>query len=468
VGGTPQNLVPGDVGAANPVWSPDGKWILFATGVYRIEDWAIVPSDLAEPVTHEQFESAQTAGQPGPVAILKLDTLKKSGLGDPTPCQWPAGNRLLFSAKSGDTSHVFEIGLSPPGMMAKQWRLDSSPRRLTFGTSFDQGASLASAAAGSAARRMAFASLTRKENLWGLPLDTDHPRPGGRPQQLTRESGFHIFPSISRDGTKLAFISHTAYNDEVWLLDLKTGKRSLLSTTVSAKWKSHITPDGSQVFYGDAGGLAAGIAANRVYAVSASGGAPTPLCEQCNGWVWDWSPDRRRLLTYGQTKTSVVATLQNLETGKASVYLECSSAGLVEFLWSPDGRWVCFATSNDQGPRRVYVAPFTGDQGPAENTWIPITDGSALECHLSWSPGGDWVYSHSDRDGFLCIWAYPLDPRTKKPAGAPLAVFHSHGARLSLRNANLVSQGLSVARDKIVFNQGEITGNIWMAEWKER
>jgi hypothetical protein len=27
-----------------------------------------------------------------------------------------------------------------------------------------------------------------------------------------------------------------------------------------------------------------------------------------------------------------------------------------------------------------------------------------------------------------------------------------------------VSQGLSVARDKIVFNQGEIIGNIWMTE----
>jgi hypothetical protein len=27
---------------------------------------------------------------------------------------------------------------------------------------------------------------------------------------------------------------------------------------------------------------------------------------------------------------------------------------------------------------------------------------------------------------------------------------------------------ISVARDKIVFSMGERTGNIWMAEWKER
>ena len=64
-------------------------------------------------------------------------------------------------------------------------------------------------------------------------------------------------------------------------------------------------------------------------------------------------------------------------------------------------------------------------------------------------------------------WAYRLDPRTKKLDGPPVAVFHSHGARLAMNNANLVSQEMSVARDKIVFNQGEITGNIWLTTLPE-
>jgi hypothetical protein len=41
---------------------------------------------------------------------------------------------------------------------------------------------------------------------------------------------------------------------------------------------------------------------------------------------------------------------------------------------------------------------------------------------------------------------------------------HSVGNVVSIRNADLVPQDFSVARDKIVFNQGEITGNIWMTE----
>ena len=67
---------------------------------------------------------------------------------------------------------------------------------------------------------MAFASLVRSEHIWSLDLDTNQPRTGGKVQPLTQESGFQIFPSISRDGTKLAYISHAAYNDEVWLLDV--------------------------------------------------------------------------------------------------------------------------------------------------------------------------------------------------------------------------------------------------------
>ena len=112
----------------------------------------------------------------------------------------------------------------------------------------------------------------------------------------------------------------------------------------------------------------------------------------------------------------------------------------------------------------LYVAPFAGDQGPSETAWIPITDGSTKEEAPKWSPDGHWIYSFSNRDGFDCIWASPVDPHTKRPSGSAVAVFHSHGSRLSLRNANQISREMSVAMNRIVFNQGEITGNIWMTE----
>jgi eukaryotic-like serine/threonine-protein kinase len=451
-GGTARKLVSQEVGAASPVWSPDGAFILFARGKYRIEDWGIVRSDRAE----------GGADKKDLVAVLPLDEFKKAGLADLAPREWLTGNRILIDAKFGDSSHIFEVGLAPPSWVTSKWGLDASPRQLTFGTGQDERPTLASSVSASGGRRLAFASLSRKENLWSVALDTSRPWSGGKLTQLTHGSGFHLFPSISRDGKKAAFISSAAYNDEVLLLDLETGKTLVLSTTVSRKRKAHIRPDGSAVFYGDAG-TTARPTPGAVYTVSVTGGPPERLCENCNAWVWDWSPDRRLLLKWGPPNPWVAVTLVNVEARESRVFLQRPNADLYNFNWSPDGRWLVFE-ARAAGHSRIYVAPFSEDQVPAEDTWILITDGATYEDKNHWSPDGGWIYTLSDRDGFFCVWAYPVDPQTKKPAGPPVAVFHAHGARLSLRNANLVSSELSVAQDKVIFNQGEITGNIWMTE----
>jgi serine/threonine protein kinase len=468
-GGTPQKLVPGDIGAASPVWSPDGKFILFATGEYRLDDWAIVPSDIAEPVaaaTEAQLRSALPTGHWGPLVLLPLETFKKAGLADLTPRNW-LGNRVLFSAKLGDASHVLTIDLSPPDLINRNWRLDPFPKRLTFGTGLEEKPSLAFAASTTRAHRVAFASLSHSENIWSVSLDGDRPRPGGKLEELTHESGFHVFPSISKDGTRLTFISHAAYNDTVWLLDVNSGKRSLLSTAVSGKFKSYIRGDGTEVFYGD----------NRqrfnggdygIFRVPTSGGTTEELCSRCDPWLWDWSPDRKRVLTWDRGSGSVRAAIINLDTGKRNVFLESSDRGLYEFQWSPDGEWIAFQAERAGASRQLEVAPFTGEQGPNQNTWIPLTEATGNNEMPRWSPGGNWIYAFSDRDGFNCIWAYPLDPQTKHLAGNPVAVFHSHGARLSIHNADQVSQGLSIAKDKVVFKQGDITGNIWMTELRDQ
>jgi Tol biopolymer transport system component len=457
-GGTPQKLVPADLGAASPVWSPDGKSILFGCGTYRIENWAIVPSEPVEAISGRVFDRGCSPKTTTGVNVLALDPIKKGGLDDLTPDQWLVGNRIIFSAKSGDSSNVFEIGLSSPGMMSKQWHFESSPVRLTYGTGFDQGAALASSGTSAGTHRLAFASMVRKENIWSLAVDGDHPRPGGTLQQLTQDNGFHIFPSVSRDGTKVAYISHAAYNDEVWLLDLKLGKRLLLSTSVSKKSKLRITADGSQVFYGDS-------QERSVNVIPVSGGPARRLCDNCEGWVWDWLQQGHRLLTYKQGKTTIAAAILNLETGTSSIFLERPPTDLYDFHWSPDDRWISFSAMRKQDGRSdVYIAPFIGDQGPAENTWVSIANAG----NDGWSPDGNWLYFSSDRDGFSCSWACRLDPQTKKPVGTPLAIAHFHGARLSRANVTAVSQGVGIARDKVIFNLGEIAGNIWMTELKDR
>jgi len=444
-GGSAQMLVPGDVGAASPVWSPDGAAILFAAGRYRIASWGVIPSDRGDTV------------------LLTLAGLRQVGLADPAPREWLVGDRIVFEARSGDSSHIFEVGVSRPSAIAKEWRLDASPRRLTFGTTQDERPAAASVVSSAGLRRIAFASVSHKENVWSIALDTNVPGSAGPLTQLTHGTSSQVFPSVSADGTKVTYITDNAYNDQVWLLDVASGKTSLLSPTGSTKFRVRMRRDGSDVFYGDA-------PAAVVYAVRASGGPPEPICEKCGSWVWDWSPDRRWLLVFAVStpeKPWVPADIVDVGSKKSRRFLERPNEDLFNFEISPDGRWMVFR-AQAASRSRVYVAAFNGDQGPAENTWIEITDGSTMDDKMHWSPDGRWIYTLSSRDGFQCIWAYPLDGQTKRPVGPPVAALHSHGARLSIRNANLVPQDFSVARDKIVFNQGDITGNIWMTEIRDK
>ena len=48
--------------------------------------------------------------------------------------------------------------------------------------------------------------------------------------------------------------------------------------------------------------------------------------------------------------------------------------------------------------------------------------------------------------------------------GQPIDVYHSHSARRSLMNAAIEFMEISLSSDRMVFNLGEITGNIWMVK----
>ena len=92
---------------------------------------------------------------------------------------------------------------------------------------------------------------------------------------------------------------------------------------------------------------------------------------------------------------------------------------------------------------------------------IPITDGSADAGHLVWSPDGRLLYFASDRDGRMCLWAQALD-QSMRPRGPAIAILHLHGPRRSIENMPWNQFRLSTSRDTLLFNLGELTGNIWM------
>jgi len=127
--------------------------------------------------------------------------------------------------------------------------------------------------------------------------------------------------------------------------------------------------------------------------------------------------------------------------------------------FSPDGRWIAFASGLSSGRARIFIAPL---RIPAarEAEWIPIhTDFSGQP---AWSPDGSVLYFRSKRDGYHCIWAQKLGAG-KKPLGEPIAIQHLHSVAFGAYLMKATEFNLSVGKDRLILNVAKDTANLWTA-----
>ena len=133
------------------------------------------------------------------------------------------------------------------------------------------------------------------------------------------------------------------------------------------------------------------------------------------------------------------------------------SYGIYNPRLSSDGGWIAFNARTDRlAPATVFVARCTvrrrGESGMdrGQPGWrgAKLVAGRTVSC----TPG-------PIATALRASWAQRLDPVTKQPIGTPLSIQHFHDQGLSWKNLYLGAPGIAVARDKIVFNLGEHTGN---------
>lgn len=435
-GGVPRQVQPDFVAAAYPTWSPDGEHLLFLgnpENTIRPEesvDWWVTPLTAGPAIKTGALESTRNANLSGPLSVYPWALL--------APTWQPAGDSLVFSAHSGDTTSLWRIGISP-----KTWRVSGPPQRLTSGTMLEGAPSAASGPGGTV--RVAFASLTENLDIWSLPIEPNQGKVVGELERLTSDAGADFHLALSPDISKMVWVSARSGAQEIWIRDLRTGEDSALTATRALKYAPRFSPDGSKVSFAES-------PAWNVYIMPSMGGAPEMVCEGC-GEATDWTLDGKHIIgngVDGQAWVLDVALRRKTDLLKTRLWIATG-------FFSPDGRWFSFL---DGASWRMYEAPFQAESPIGESAWIAIMDGT----EGSWSPDGQLVYGFSGRDGNRCIWAQRLDPATKRPVGPPFAVFHSHNARISLSNQAEI--GLAIGRDRIFFNMGERTGNIWMAEFK--
>jgi serine/threonine protein kinase len=435
-GGPGTRIAAGFYLARAPVWSPDGTHLLF---------WGQRERDAPPANNVDWYIASVKGGDPIPTMArgVLLRERFEAFQGLPTPDAWVGnGNRVIFHGHVGDSWNTWQAVISPD-----TWRV-SGPQRVTFGTTDEAAASTTSSG------RMVFMSRTSGADIWSLPIDTDRPRPRGGLMRITQDLADDYDPSLSADGKTLAFRSRRAGRFDVFVKNLVTGQETAVTSTPQDDYPV-ISPDGSKVaysFHQDG--------KTPIFVAAVSGGSPELVCDDC-GEVEQWAPDGRDLLFVTARDPSGIGLLR-LGARAQMDWLRHPGYGLFNARLSPDGRWLSFnARPNNASPARVMVAKVLDASVSDDREWLAIAeDGDAP----AWSPDGNLLYFWSSRDGSPCLWAQRLDPGTKAPSGPPLAIEHFHSRGLSWRNLYLGAPDIAVARDKIVFNLGEHSGNVWMME----
>jgi Tol biopolymer transport system component len=434
-GGPARPVAEGFYRAQAHVWSPDGRYLLF---------WGQRQRD-APPETNIDWYVVAAAGG-SPVRTEARRVLLREGFqavqGLPFPDAWVrAGNYILFHGHVGDSSNMWQAAIDP-----ETWRV-TRPQRATFGTTDEAAASVTSDG------RMVFISRTMGADIWTLPINPNRAKPEGPLKRLTQDAADDYDPTLSDDGATLVFRSRRAGRFAVILRKLATHTESVLTRLPEDHYPA-VSHDGTRVAYSfrQSGKM-------PIFVVPASGGTPEQVCDDC-GEVEEWSPSGEEILYVTAQDPSGVGLLKVGST-KNDTWLRHPGYGIYNPRLSTNG-WIAFNARTDRlAPARVFVARVQASVVAREKEWIAVSqDGEAP----SWSPDASLLYFWSDRDGSPCLWAQRLDPTTKRPIGAPLSIQHFHSRGLSWRNLYLGAPDIAVARDRIVFNLGEHTGNIWMTQ----
>jgi len=415
---------PGSVG---PLWSPDGRFLLFAGLKVREQgraDWWVAPVDGGPAVST------------GASSLPRIDFVQ-------FPTAWVGQHVLVAAGATMEGVNLHRVRISPG-----DWKVTGPLEPLTSGTGVSNMASVA------ADGRMAIPRFNWLVQLWAIDTGPGGVPASNAPQALTHDAAPKLDISLARDAPRLAYSAYAGsrgqHRTEVHLRDLASGEDNapIRTSTRTISLNPHLSADGALVTWEDE---ADGHWAAFVGKAGDSSGRE--VCRDCS--LLGFFSDSRHVLSTSGPKRLV---RRNVESGAEAPLLELETGRILDADVSWDDRWLAVAIGRPDGTIALQLVP-VGERADPPTEGIPVAEAERWLASPRWSPDGRRLYYLSDRDGFVCLWVQELDPSTKRPRGEPVAVFHAHRNpwRMSLPRGGF---SFRVGRDRIVFNAAEITGNV--------
>jgi Tol biopolymer transport system component/DNA-binding winged helix-turn-helix (wHTH) protein len=402
-------------GHAAPAWSNDGRYIAFSV-----------------------FEGGPNNG----VWLLSVDTR------EPTPLE--TGGRLYELVFGPDDSALYAAGGEPMIVRlpfdAKAGKL-SGPRELipVPGVARVRGLSLSSDGL-----RAAFAGLTLSSQIWAQPIAPDG-SPSSAARALTSDtSRRNSLPAVSRDGSKVAYVSTRGGEPpNIWVMDIDGRNGIQVTSDESDDLQPFWLDDHRRVGYlsnrkNTRGVWTVDIATRREELLIDTTGKQRPDGELGSIAEFAVAPSLTRAAMAFVSRPAArrrifVTPLQNF----APRLLSDPALWVGYPAWSPDERTLAVEVKQDSSTQAAVLDVETG-------ALRQLTSGRGQTWVRSWSPDGRKIATAAFRDGLWNLrWIDAVSGQegTISPPEEP---------RVYVRYPDWSARG-----DLIVFERGELRGNIW-------
>jgi serine/threonine-protein kinase len=218
--------------------------------------------------------------------------------------------------------------------------------------------------------------------------------PTGKREALLAKPGFYSNPILSPDGKRLALLVTEGGGTDVWVYDPQRDAMTRLTFGGAQYFSPVWSPDSQHIVFASRGN-------NGIFQARADGASqPQALLQSQTLQVpWSFTPDGKRLAFVELGGTTQIWTVpledqaSQLKSGKPEQFLK-SSFGDQAPAFSPDGRWLAYA-SNESGRPEVYVRAFPPPSSGQGGKWQISNIGGTVP---RWARNGrDLVYRSGDQ-----------------------------------------------------------------------
>jgi serine/threonine protein kinase len=237
----------------------------------------------------------------------------------------------------------------------------------------------------------------------------------GQNLQLTDSPWVEGYPSLSPDGKNIIFASEVEGDGNIYMQ--RVGGKTQTNLTPNSPRRDTMpafSPDGRLIAFRserDAGGI---------YIMEETGENARRISDF--GYHPSWSPDSKKIVV--SDKASSIHTAYTIPNG--SLWTIDTATGEKRKLetggdaimpsWSPNGHRIAFWSVAGGSSGEIVTVPADGGAPTV------IASDEAADWNPVWSPDGKYVYFASNRGGNMNIWRVPVDEKTGRQTGEPEAV----------------------------------------------